>query len=73
MAAKKQQKSFVFEYEGEMIQYSIKRTVKFEHVAQDLCVYWNLQYSSQEMQVGLYHVDLFCDGKEIGHSTFTLE
>ena len=62
-----------FGCEGEMIQYSIKRTVNYENTEQDLCVYWSKQYSNQDMHVGLYNVDLFCDGEEIGHTTFTLK
>ena len=63
---------YTFEYEGKMLQYSILRTINYENSPVDICIYWNKQYSSQEMQTGLYHVDIFCDGNVIGHTTFTL-
>jgi len=55
-----------------MIQYSIKKNIVYDNKAIDLCGYWNKQYSGQEMQTGLYHVDIFCEGVIIGHTTFTL-
>ncbi len=63
---------YTFEHEGKMLQYSIIRTINYENRPVDICIYWNKQYSSQEMQTGLYHVDIFCEGKVIGHTTFTL-
>lgn len=63
---------YTFEHNGEMLQYSIMKTVDYQNQPVDICVYWQKQYSSQELQEGLYHVDIFCDGEEIGHSTFTL-
>ncbi len=63
---------YTFEYEGKILQYSIIRTINYENRPVDICIYWNKQYSSQEMQTGLYHVDIFCDGNIIGHTTFTL-
>ncbi len=63
---------YTFEFEGKMIQYSMKETIQYEKLKVDLCSYWKKQYSSQDMMPGLYHVDLFCDGINIGHTTFTL-
>lgn len=63
---------YTFEYEGEMIQYSIMRSVEYENLALELCMYWRKNYSGQELPVGLYHVDIFCEGLVIGHTTFTL-
>lgn len=63
---------YTFEYDGEMIQYSMIKTVDYQNQPVDLCMYWEKQYSAQELQEGLYHVDIFCDGDQIGHSTFTL-
>lgn len=63
---------YTFEFEGEMIQYSIVKKINYQNQPVDLCMYWQKQYSSQDMMVGLYHVDIFCEGEEIGHTTFTL-
>lgn len=61
-----------FEYQGELLQYSMMQTIEYENRAVDLCVYWKKEYSSQEMMPGLYHVDIFCENSLIGHTTFTL-
>jgi len=63
---------YTFEYDGKMIQYSIIKTINYENKPIDLCGYWYKNQSAQEMQIGLYHVDIFCDGLVVGHTTFTL-
>ena len=63
---------FSFEYQGERLQYSIMQTIEYENAPVDLCLYWKKEYSSQDMQAGLYHVDIFCENAIIGHTTFTL-
>jgi hypothetical protein len=63
---------YTFEYNGEMIQYSIMEEVDYGNMAQDVCVYWRKIYSSQDMPAGIYHIDVFSEGNVIGHSTFTL-
>jgi hypothetical protein len=63
---------YSFEYQGEQLQYSMMQTIEYENRAVDLCLYWKKEYSSQEMQAGLYHVDIFCENAIIGHTTFTL-
>jgi myosin heavy subunit len=63
---------FSFEYQGERLQYSIMQTIEYANAPVDLCLYWKKEYSSQDMQPGLYHVDIFCENAIIGHTTFTL-
>jgi hypothetical protein len=63
---------YTFEFEGKKIQYSMMETIEYENDAIDLCLYWRKSYSSQELPPGLYHVDIFCEGSEIGNTTFTL-
>lgn len=63
---------YTFEYEGKMIQYSIMQSIDYENDAMNLCLYWRKNYSGQDMPPGLYHVDIFCEGVDIGHTTFTL-
>jgi myosin heavy subunit len=63
---------YTFEYQGKMIQYSIKQGVNYENKPIDLCLYWRKNFSGQEMPTGLYNVDIFCDGAVIGHTTFSL-
>lgn len=63
---------YTFEYQGESIQYSILKTINYENIPIDLCLYWYNRYKSLPMMVGIYHVDIFNDGKNIGHTTFQL-
>ncbi len=61
-----------FMYNGEKLQYSIKKVIDYENSAIDLCVRW-VKRSSKEMKPGLYHVDIFEDNNIIGETTFTLK
>jgi len=63
---------YSFEYQGERLQYSMMQSIEYANRSVDLCVYWKKEYSGQEMQAGLYHVDIFCENAIIGHTTFTL-
>jgi hypothetical protein len=63
---------YSFEYQGERLQYSVTETIEYENESMETCVYWKKEYSSQELQAGLYHVDIFCENSIIGHTTFTL-
>jgi cell division protein FtsB len=63
---------YSFEYQGDRLQYSMMETIDYANKAMDVCVYWKKEYSSQELQAGLYHVDIFCENAIIGHTTFTL-
>jgi hypothetical protein len=63
---------YSFEFQGEMLQYSMMESLEYENRSAELCLYWKKEYSGQEMQAGLYHVDIFCENAIIGHTTFTL-
>jgi predicted nucleic acid-binding Zn-ribbon protein len=60
----------LFEYEGNEIAYTARREVNYQGEKEDLCIYWK---KSQELQAGLYYVDIFTDGKRIGTIAFTLK
>lgn len=60
----------VFNYEGNKIVYSAKRTVAYENKDVDLCIFWN---NSGQLIPGKYGVDIFCEGKLIGSSNFALK
>jgi len=60
----------VFEYDGQQIVYSAKRAVTYENKDLDVIIYWD---NAGQLLPGNYNVDLFCDGKLIGSSTFVLK
>ena len=62
---------YSFEFNGEILQYSITENVTYENDALDVCVRW-YKRSSQELKPGLYHVDIFEGDNNIGHTTFML-
>lgn len=60
----------LFSFEGEKIVYTEKRGVDYQNTDVDLCIYWN---KSQELIPGIYYVDIFTGGKEVGTTTFELK
>jgi len=63
---------FSFNFNGEKLQYSATETVDYQNVSQEVCISWNRR-STKELKPGLYHVDLFHDNNNIGHTTFMLK
>ncbi|MCF8347687.1 MAG: hypothetical protein K9G61_02630 [Bacteroidales bacterium] len=63
---------FSFDFNGEKLQYSATETVDYQNVSQEVCISWNRR-STKELKPGLYHVDLFHDNNNIGHTTFMLK
>jgi hypothetical protein len=57
------------EFEGETIQYSIKRTVNYQNASQDVCVVWDQQ---EKFDKGYYNVVVFWNGMEVGYKLFQL-
>jgi len=60
----------LFSFMGNTILYSAKREIDYENKDIDMCIYWTNDGSLTE---GVYNVDIFCDGKQIGSDTFMLK
>jgi len=58
------------EFEGEDVQYSIKRTVNYQNNEQEVCVVWD---QDEKFEKGYYNVVVFFEGKEIGYKLFQLD
>jgi len=63
---------FVFDYNGETIQYSIYEQANYDNEKIDLCLVWEKKYKEIEMLEGNYEVIVFADGQEIGTANFVL-
>ena len=63
--------SYSFVIDNEVLQYSIMEQINYINNSVDLCVRWQKR-STQELKPGLYHVDIFEGGSNIGHTTFSL-
>lgn len=60
----------MFDYEGNQILYSAKREIDYQNKDVDMCVYWA---NTGNLTEGVYTVDLFSEGKQIGTATFALK
>jgi len=60
----------LFEFEGEQIVYTASREVQYENVDVDLCIFWT---NDGQLIPGNYRLNLYCDGKDIGSTTFSLK
>ncbi len=64
---------YAFQHKGEQLQYSIKRTIKYEGEPVDVCAYWNRKRSGdEEAMEGKYFVDIYTDQEKIGEGSFVL-
>ena len=57
-------------FEGETIQYSIKRTVNFQTSSQEVCAVWS---QDERFESGYYNVVVFQDNREVGYKLFQLD
>ncbi len=58
------------EFEGETIQYTLKRTVNFQNDSQEVCMVWD---QDERFEKGYYNVVVFSEGREIGYKLFQLD
>lgn len=60
----------LFEFQGEQIVYTASREVQYENVDIELCIFWT---NDGQLIPGAYRVNLYCDGNDIGSTTFSLK
>ena len=60
----------LFEYNGEMVIYSAVRELEYENKDIDMCIFWD---NAETLIPGIYTVILYCEGYEIGYTTFALK
>ncbi len=58
------------EFEGETIQYSLKRTVNFQNSSQEVCMVWD---QDERFEKGYYNIVVFSEGREVGYKLFQLD
>jgi uncharacterized protein YoxC len=63
---------YTFDHQGETLQYTEKKEIDYQNEAVDLCLRWNKR-STQELEPGIYHVDIFDGDNNIGHAIFELK
>lgn len=64
--------NYAFEANGQKLQYSIMREIRYDGDPVDVCAYWNKVGDDQDAMEGTYHVHIYMDGEKIGESSFDL-
>jgi hypothetical protein len=59
-----------FEFNGEKVVYSAMRQLEYENKDIDICIFWD---RNEDLIPGIYTVILYCEGFEIGYSTFAFK
>lgn len=60
----------LLDYMGDKILYSAKREIDYQNKDVDMCIYWT---NNGTLTKGVYNVEIFCDGKQIGTNMFMLK
>jgi predicted nuclease with TOPRIM domain len=60
----------LFTFMGNQLLYSARREIDYQNKDLDVCIYWTNDGTLTE---GVYNVDIFCDGKQIGSDEFMLK
>lgn len=59
-----------FNYENRNIEYSIRKDIEYNGEETSVTVYWDV---AETLSAGSYRADIFADGNNIGHTTFSLK
>jgi len=62
----------LFQFEDLKIQYSAMRNINYEGKELPVAIFWD-NTTEPDLMVGLYTVDLFADGNNIGTTTFEIK
>jgi hypothetical protein len=64
--------AFAFEYNGEKLQYTSKKTIDYDNTAETVTIAWNLVEGDKAVK-GRYVVQLFTDTQFLGETGFELK
>jgi len=62
---------YSFEYQGEMLQYSMMKGIDYRRESEELCMYWINR--AKDLEPGKYIVTIFSSENEIGQTFFELK
>ncbi|MFW5687503.1 MAG: hypothetical protein ACOCXV_01115 [Bacteroidota bacterium] len=57
-------------FEGESIQYSLKRSANYQNSSQEVCAIWD---QDERFSKGYYNAVVFHEGREVGYKLFQLD
>lgn len=64
--------AFSFDYEGEKLQYTAKKTVNYDNSAETVTIVWDLKNNDKAVK-GRYFVQLYTDDQFLGETSFELK
>lgn len=64
--------TYTFEYQGKLIEYTIKKEIDYQQEPLNLCLYWTKKSEKEPAMIGKYNVSVFADGFDIGQTFFEL-
>jgi Tfp pilus assembly protein PilO len=64
---------YAFEFEGNVLQYSIKREIDYKGESINMCLFWNKRNPDEMAMAGRYHVTLYTDDALLGETSFELK
>lgn len=59
-----------FSYENRTLEYSMRKDIEYTGEETSVTVYWDV---AETLSDGTYRADIFADGKNIGHTSFTFK
>ena len=63
---------YSFDFNGQKLQYTLKKDINYENKAQNVCVFWEKKDKAQEAMKGTYEVMIYADNNLIGSTQFAL-
>lgn len=61
----------LFEYQGQLMEYSEKREISYDNTALDVSIFW--KKGSTNLVSGFYYCELYCEGHQIGAVSLQLK
>jgi hypothetical protein len=62
-----------FQYNGQVIPFSIRQDIAYDGKSQNICVPWNKKNNDAAAMKGKYRISVYCEDQEIGTGSFELK
>jgi hypothetical protein len=64
---------YMFEFQGQQIEYTTKKEVDYQNKDTYTCLFWTKKSKEDAAMVGIYNVFIYAGGHEIGKTSFELK
>lgn len=64
---------YVFEFQGNEIEYTASKDVEYKNAETPVCLHWDKKSKTEPAMKGVYKVAIFAETYEIGNTTFELK